>query len=71
MPQTIIEKLAAVQAAITAAENNQSYTLNGRSVTRANLKTLYEERRQLQKEYNRELGLKPRVAKARPGGAFE
>ena len=42
MPKTNAEMLDEVQAAISAVLRNQSYTIDGRSLTRANLRDLQE-----------------------------
>ncbi len=68
--KTTLEQLTEVQTAITAVLNNQSYTLDGRSVSRANLKELYTIQKDLQKQYNNENGARPRVSSARFGTAF-
>jgi len=49
MPRTYAQQLEDIDAAIAAIETrNQSYSINGRSMTRADLATLYAERRRLQ-----------------------
>lgn len=68
--KTTLELLTEVESAITAVLNNQSYTLDGRSVSRAQLKDLYSMKKDLQKQYNNEIGLRPRVSSARFGSAF-
>ena len=51
---TLAEQLANVQAAIEAIEDGaQSYTIGGRSYTRANLETLYRREERLQAKTNR------------------
>lgn len=48
MPQTLAAQLESVQAAITAIEGGlQSYSIEGVSFTRANLKTLYDREQRL------------------------
>jgi len=48
MAKTYAQQLDDVQAAIDAIEQrNQSYTINGRSMTHGDLKTLYAERKRL------------------------
>lgn len=48
MAKTYAEQLAQVEAAIEAIEQRgQSYTINGRSLNRGDLKTLYGERKRL------------------------
>jgi len=43
MAETLASQLASVQAAITAIESGaQSASINGRQLTRADLKTLYD-----------------------------
>lgn len=50
MAQTYAQQLDSVQAAITAIEGGQqSYSVNGLSVTRADLKTLYAREERLLK----------------------
>jgi len=68
--KTALEQLLEVQTAITAVLNNQSYTLDGRSVSRAQLKDLYEMQKELQKEYNNQIGARPRVSSAKFGSVF-
>ncbi len=68
--KTTLEQLIEVQTAISAVLNNQSYTLDGRSVSRAQLKDLYSFQKDLQKQYNNETGARPRVSSARFGSAF-
>ena len=63
------ELLDNVQAAIVAVLNNQSYTLDGRSVTRANLEKLTMREEILIARINREAPSKnPRVAQANMSG---
>lgn len=52
MPKTTLERLTEVEASITAIETRgQSYsTGDGRSLSRGDLKALYEERRKLLSE---------------------
>jgi hypothetical protein len=51
MAQTLAERIVSIETAITAIETGaQSYQVNGRTFTRATLKTLYDERRELVKE---------------------
>ena len=68
--KTTLDQLLEVQSAITAVLSNQSYTLDGRSVTRAQLKDLYAMQKDLQKQYNKEIGTRPRVSSAKFGSAF-
>lgn len=42
MAKTLGQQLDAVQTAITAVESSQSYKLDGRELTRADLSTLYK-----------------------------
>ena len=42
MAKTLGQQLDAVQTAITAVETSQSYELEGRKLTRADLSTLYK-----------------------------
>jgi hypothetical protein len=68
---TTLEQIEEVQAAITAVLNNQAYTLDGRSVTRANLAALTERETLLLDRYNRETArTKPRVSYANLGGSY-
>lgn len=41
MAQTLGQQLDAVQTAITAVQTSQSYEMDGRKLTRADLETLY------------------------------
>ena len=51
---TLAEQLASVQSAIEAIEAGaQSYTIAGRSYTRATLETLYRREERLQAKINR------------------
>ena len=53
--RTTTEKLESVQAAIAAIEGGaQSYSISGRSLTRANLAELYKQERFLEKKLARE-----------------
>jgi hypothetical protein len=58
MPQTTLEKLTSVQAAIAAIEGGaQEYQLdNDIRYRRADLKVLYAREEKLQAQYNRETG---------------
>jgi len=56
---TVAEQLEQVQAAITAVLLNQSYTLDGRTVTRANLDALQRREEYLTKRYKAETGARP------------
>lgn len=60
--KTAAERLAQVEAAIEAVEKGQSYTVNGNSYSRADLGTLYAERRILVKEAARQAGAAGRYA---------
>lgn len=52
---TYAEQLESVQSAIAAIESGaQSYVISGRSLTRADLKTLYDREKWLQKMVSRE-----------------
>ena len=63
--KTTLEQLEEVQAAITAVMANQSYTIDGRTFTRARLDDLMSWEERLTNRYNQEvLKNKPRVAKA-------
>ena len=56
--QTTEEQLEAVQTAITAVLNGQSYTIDGRTFTRANLEALEKRETRLKEEYNESQGTK-------------
>lgn len=58
---TTAQRLEQVQTAITAVLLNQSYTIDGRTVTRANLSALDAMEKRLQAQYNREQGTKPAI----------
>ena len=62
---TTAQRLEQVQAAITAVLLNQSYTLDGRTVTRANLSALDAMEKRLLAQYNREQGTKPVIIGSR------
>lgn len=54
MSETLEEKLTRVQTAIAAIENGgQSVTYEGRSVTKADLKTLYDREKYLEMRISR------------------
>ena len=66
--QTTAEQLEAVQTAITAVMSNQSYTIDGRTFTRASLRDLQDREDILLKRYNRETAKnRPRVSKIQFG----
>jgi len=50
--KTVTEQLEEVQAAITAVMAGQSYTIDGVTVTRANLRELTEREKYLQQRYD-------------------
>ena len=50
MAKTLGERLKSVQAAIEKAERSQSYEIDGRKLTRADLATLYKQEEKLIKE---------------------
>lgn len=54
--KSTLEQLEEVQAAISAVMLNQSYTVAGRTVTRANLAALQEREENLLARYKREQG---------------
>lgn len=62
---TTAQRLEQVQSAITAVLLNQSYTIDGRTVSRANLAALDAMERRLQSQYAREQGTKPAVIGSR------
>jgi len=54
MAETLASQLASVQAAITAIESGaQSASINGRQLTRADLKTLYDREASLLRRIDR------------------
>ena len=54
--KTTLQQLEDVQAAISAAERGQSYTVDGLTVTRGNLAALYARETMLLDRYRRETG---------------
>lgn len=54
--KTTLEQLEEVQAAISAVMSGQSYSISGRSVTKANLRELTERETLLLARYNQEQG---------------
>lgn len=54
--KTTLEQIEEVQAAITAVMSGQSYTIGGRSMTRANLDALCKREEMLLARYKREQG---------------
>jgi len=52
--KTTLEQLEEVQTAITAVMSGQSYTISGRSMTRADLKALTEREEKLLARYQSE-----------------
>lgn len=67
--KTVTQQLEEVQAAITAVMANQSHSMDGVTVTRANLQQLQEREKYLKAQYNEEQGVKPRVSVAKFGSA--
>ena len=60
---TLAQRLASVQAAIEAIEDGaQSVTSNGRTVTRADLRTLYDQEARLERKIATESGRRRTVA---------
>lgn len=59
--KTTLEQIEEVQAAITAVMSGQSYSIGGRSVTRANLTQLTEREHLLISRYNRENRTQPAI----------
>ncbi len=57
--KTTLEQIEEVQAAITAVMSGQSYSISGRSLTKANLKELTERETMLLERYRRETGSGP------------
>lgn len=67
--QTYTEQLESVQAAISAIEaGEQAFSLNGRTVSRADLKTLYQREQWLRKMADRETRGGVRMRQAVPRG---
>lgn len=57
------ERLTQIEAAISAIENGaQEYRIGNRTVRRADLKTLYDERRRIINDINAEEGYETTVA---------
>lgn len=54
MAQSFTDELTLIEAAIVKALNGQSYSVNGRSVQRPDLKTLFDRRDYLREMINRE-----------------
>lgn len=54
--KTTLEQLEEVQSAISAVMSGQSYTVGGRSVTKANLAQLSERENLLLTRYHKETG---------------
>ena len=71
MATSAVTKLAQVEAAIEALLTGgaSSYAIGNRSVTKLDLKTLFEERRMLTIQADRELNGGFRVAKMRRAGS--
>ena len=67
--KTVAEQLEEVQAAISAVLLNQSYTLDGRSVTRANLEALQTREEYLTRRYAASNGARPVLAVMNLNGA--
>jgi hypothetical protein len=67
--KTTTQQLEEVQTAITAVMTNQSHTIDGVTVTRANLQQLQDREKYLKAQYNQEQGNRPRVSVAKFGGA--
>ena len=63
--------LEAVEAAIIAVANNQSYQLDDMKVTRANLSELRQMRTELKSEIANIQGTRPRVSTVDLRGNFE
>lgn len=62
MAKTLEEELASVEKAIEKAEEAQEYSVSGRSAVRAQLQTLYAERRRLKREiYDKDNGSRTRA----------
>lgn len=64
--KTTLEQLEEVQTAITAVMSGQSYTISGRSMTRADLKALTEREEKLLARYQSESRGGPRVRGVTP-----
>lgn len=61
-------QIDSLDAAITAAETGQAYAINGRSVTRATLSTLYARRDVLIRRRDRINGTSPMLTRGVPLG---
>lgn len=69
--KTTSEQLESIQNAIEAVLSGaQSYTLDGRTVTRANLSSLEAREERLERKLAKENGARPRVSSAKFNGAF-
>jgi hypothetical protein len=55
--KTTLEQLEEVQTAISAVMSGQSYSIGGRSLTRADLKALMEREEVLLRRYKAEIGV--------------
>lgn len=69
--KTTQQQLEDIQGAIEAVLlGAQSYTLDGRTVTRANLSSLEAREERLERKLAKENGKRPRVSSAKFNGAF-
>lgn len=69
--KTTTEQLEEVQTAITAVMGNQSYTVDGRTFTRADLSALHDRETVLIRRYNQEVAfVRPRVSTMNYRGNF-
>lgn len=69
MPKTLLAQIEEVDTAITKTLTAESYTIGDASVQRARLKSLYEVRKDLIAQYNKEQGTSPSVSQAYFGDA--
>lgn len=69
--KTVTEQLEEVQAAITAVMANQSYTIDGRTFSRASLDALQKREEFLLKRYNSEQGNRPVLTQVNLGGGYD
>ncbi|MCP4103877.1 MAG: hypothetical protein GY750_21030 [Lentisphaerae bacterium] len=68
--KTTAEQLEELQGAISAVMAMQSYTLDGRTVTYANLANLEAREERLEKKLAKENGKRPRVSVGKMSRAF-
>ena len=68
--KTTTEQLEELQSAISAVMSMQSYTLDGRTVTYANLANLEAREDRLERKLAKESGKRPRVSVGKMTRAF-